>query len=289
MIETQPREIARGKTKIITLADDNDDEVDVGNGNVVTALDGKRKSWFERKGEYSTQTNHYAMKLLESAGIPVAYIRRTGPDTFRARRCEMLPYEVVAVRQVDGESSFLKRNPDVSAGHVFEELQVSFFLKTSELQFKGITFDQKDDPLIASISAEGVLTCRPDKPVGPENATRLIPADLLYGTREVHPFEEMDELMRKVFVVLERGWRRDGCRLLDLKIEFGITRGGHLFVADVIDADSWRLLSRFGAHLDKQPFRNESVSIEVLAERYREVAERIVRFKELDGRALLAA
>lgn len=288
MIETQPREIARGKTKVIMRESEFDDEGEFLNLEDLTAGDGAKKAWFPMKGVYSTQTNHFAMRLIEEAGIPVAYRCRSGLDKFRALIVDMLPYEIVALRLATAKSSFLKRNPGFQAGHVFEEVETALFLKTTDYEYRGIRFE-KNDPFVAAEGTEGVLVCRPDMPVGEGNTLTHIPSSMLFGDGPVHPFEELHEIVKRVFLVLEKAWKRDGCTLCDLKIECGYTRGGHLVVADVIDNDSWRLLSQFGVHLDKQPFRDGDTPLEVIAERYREVAERIVRFSHIDGHSLVVA
>jgi len=63
--------------------------------------------------------------------------------------------------------------------------------------------------------------------------------------------------------VLERAWKMLECTIRDFKIEFGIDRDGCLRVADVIDADSWRLRDKDGNELSKQLFRDDHPLAEV--------------------------
>lgn len=37
-----------------------------------------------------------------------------------------------------------------------------------------------------------------------------------------------------IFRILERAWNREGCVLVDMKIEFGVTSDGEVVLADVI-------------------------------------------------------
>ena len=57
---------------------------------------------------------------------------------------------------------------------------------------------------------------------------------------------------------------------MDFKVEFGLTAGGTLLLADVIDNDSWRVLEG-GAHIDKQAYRDGG-ALDSVAEKYRHVA-----------------
>ncbi|MGB2791571.1 MAG: phosphoribosylaminoimidazolesuccinocarboxamide synthase, partial [Candidatus Moraniibacteriota bacterium] len=87
----------------------------------------------------------------------------------------------------------------------------------------------------------------------------------------------IEEIARKVFLVLEGAWAQLGCRLVDFKIEFGIDQGGNLLVADVIDNDSWRLRTGDWQELSKQLFR-DNLNMDVIADKYALVANLVERF-----------
>ncbi|MGH7175455.1 MAG: phosphoribosylaminoimidazolesuccinocarboxamide synthase [Minisyncoccia bacterium] len=250
----------------------------------ITAGDGAKHDSFERKAVYATTTTKNVFLLLEACGIPTAFVREEGPADLIVRKCQMLLYEVVARRLALG--SYCKRNPHVPKGTRFEALVVEFYLKTSGKDFKGTPLE-KDDPLIVSILPEGIQVTRPDIPDAPS-----VPIEgKLLGWKSggedgyMDPFGEMERLARLVFLVLEKAWALQAHTLADLKIEFGITTEGKLVVADVIDNDSWRVLTASGEHLDKQLYR-ENVELETVAKRYEEVAQRSERFAELAARKL---
>jgi phosphoribosylaminoimidazole carboxylase/phosphoribosylaminoimidazole-succinocarboxamide synthase len=84
--------------------------------------------------------------------------------------------------------------------------------------------------------------------------------------------EDIEKLLRRTGMVLEGAWTQLGCRLIDFKIEMGITSDGQLVVADVIDADSWRLRSADWQELSKQLFR-DNVDMAQIANKYALVAQ----------------
>ncbi len=267
-----------GKTKQVYALGDG--TADVVSKDDITAGDGAKHDVFEGKGVFATKTTSNVFELLEACGIPTAFIGRVAADTFRARLCTMLPYEVVARRIALG--SYVKRNPEIKAGTRFEALVVEFFLKTSGKAFGGVSLE-KDDPLITGFTSAGVGVCRPDMPQGSDNPPVNIPARAVYGTHAGdgnHPFREMEALVRRVFLVLEKAWALQGCTLCDLKIEFGFDDKGTLLVADVVDNDSWRLLDEAGKHLDKQRYR-DGAPVWQVRELYEHVARRTYAFAHL--------
>ncbi len=177
--------------------------------------------------------------------------------------------------------SYLKRNPHVRREHRFNTLVVEFFLKTNGGEFRGIKF-LKDDPYIGAYSIQGLSTYRPDMPVNLADASAIhVGADTIYAKDKdvCHPFKLMEEIARKVFLVVEKAWDIQDCTLCDLKIEFGHTTKGELVVADVIDNDSWRLFDDRRRHLDKQRYR-DGAEISEVESLYKNVAERTTRFGE---------
>ena len=279
-MDTSAKVIARGKTKELREVLGEPGIVEAIAFNDITALDGDETEWFPNKGVYATQVNHYTMQLLKKAGIPVAYKKRTGTNKWHMQECAMWPYEVVAVRQVTEKSSIRKRNPELAIGERFQPLEMALFLKTTKGRYGNFAFE-KGDPFVVSEGSRGILVCRPDRPPGVGNPVTLISAEVLFKDGRAHDLNAIRFLANRAFIVLEWAWKQQGCTLCDLKVEFGVSLDGRLLLADVIDPDSWRLLSLYGAHLDKQPFRDKSLSLEIIAERYREVAERVAAFDKL--------
>lgn len=89
---------------------------------------------------------------------------------------------------------------------------------------------------------------------------------------------KIEELARKTFLVLERAWAILGFRLIDFKIEFGIGPNGELFVADVIDNDSWRLRTIDWEEVSKQLFR-DNADMNLISDKYALVAALVNLFR----------
>lgn len=237
---------------------------------------------FATKAETSSTVNDCVMRLLHDGGIPVAYNYEVTKTAFIAYDCVMLPLEVVARRYFVGSS--LKRHPELERSEgippvITRPLAVEFYLKTNNGCVLGVYGEMIDlhlggdtdaeDPIIYGLYSDyewGLF--HPKKPKEGSLLWCIEPRKVL---RDLGMIEQMDLLMRRVFLTLETAWATLDLRLIDLKIEFGITPDGRLVVADVIDNDSWRLRTQDWQELSKQAFRdNEDLSI--VEEKYIQVA-----------------
>lgn len=243
---------------------------------------------FGSKARCATSTTCRMFELLEAAGIPTAFVRQLSETGFLAKKVTMLPLEVVARRLAVG--SFVKRRPDMkrpdNKPHRFGRLWTEFFLKTSggklvigdETLVEGLDPQKgQEDPLIADPYAEEWKLLHSKKPLGhPEcDLERTVLREKV--VEDPNLIQRMDEILRKVFLVLEGAWNTLGLRLVDLKIEFGITAEGDLVVADVIDNDSWRLRDQDWTELSKQRFRDgdELSAVEEVYQLVARLAEQI--------------
>jgi len=287
--------VIEGKTKIINEVEGDENSVIIKNKDAITKNDDKSLTKnMASKAEYGTATTCMVFQLLKDAGIPVAFDRQLSPTEFLAPKCEMIALEVIARRYAVG--SYLKRFPNlkVEEGETpirFHNLVFELFLKTSN--GRCINRNKLDFLTPRDITAET------DKPV--DDPFIYNPYDLIWKLK--HPkipnwIEESDlgitvdpediipyhiqlktieAITRKVFLVLEGAWAQLGLRLIDFKIEFGISSKGELLVADVIDNDSWRLRTSDWKELSKQLFR-DNYAMEEISESYAFVAKLAERF-----------
>ena len=99
--------------------------------------DGEQRDVIEGKAVSATTTTCNTFRLLAAHGVPTHFVDQVDPVTFRARRVEMIPLELVARRIATG--SFLDRHPDVAEGTVLADLVFEVFEKD----------DASHDPLLA--------------------------------------------------------------------------------------------------------------------------------------------
>ena len=240
-------EIAEGKTKEIYRVEPG--VVKIVSKPVITAGDGAKKDPIEGKDGWANNTTVNVFELLNKHGIKTHFIKRAGETAFLAFECAMIPIEVVGRRI--GTGSYLKRNPKIPDGTVFDELVVEFFYKDDELH----------DPIIykGTITPEWQLH-KADQPKDfyafePDRSSSYIKTIIpCLAWEEAAYIEKQTE---QIFLILEETWKELGITLWDFKIEFGRRKdSGEIVLADVIDNDSWRIRTEDGQQLDKQRYRD---------------------------------
>jgi phosphoribosylaminoimidazole carboxylase/phosphoribosylaminoimidazole-succinocarboxamide synthase len=282
MIYEKGELLTEGKTKKIFGVVGNFGLVIVEHKNTITALDDPRRTKeFETKARYSTATTCRVFELLRNAEIPVAFQEQISPTEFLALNCKMIKLEVVARRFAVG--SYLKRNPqlkqpDGQPPYRFHRLVAEFFLKTTggkflhstkgEILIEGLDPQKgEEDPLIINPFEEKWQLFHSKKPAWDDTANlkRTVKDWQVIDKEDAHKkMEQMESILRKVFLVLEGAWNTLGLHLIDLKIEFGIDpNSGEVVVADVIDNDSWRLKDQNWQELSKEAFRQGEELAEV--------------------------
>ena len=236
-----------GKTKNIIYLGNN--IVRLQNKADITADDGKRRKIIEGKDILATQTTANVFSLLLELGVPNHFIFRDSPNSFLAFDCKMIDVEVVIRRKVGEKSSYLKRNPEIQPGTIFEDLIVEFFFKD----------DSRHDPIIVFMDGKWLLH-QPKKPIS--DSSYLDEINPLCTASEI---EEMENIAKIVFSILEQGWAILDITLEDLKIEFGRASRlkNKILLADVIDNDSWRI-TKDGKDISKQVFRDGGNTDKVL-------------------------
>ena len=266
--------IAEGKTKIISGVANHPGLVIVGNKNDITAFDDPTSTKkFATKGGYATATTCCVFELLRRAGIPVAFGEQISDTEFVAEKCRMIPLEVVVRRYAVG--SYLKRHPELERKkgeqpHRFHRLVVELFLKTTggrlkigdEVIIEGLSHvvddaeKPLDDPFIANPEDELWNLFDPKKPTWEPGADLGKTVPMAKIVKDNGMAKEITNIARSTFLVLEGAWRILNYRLIDFKIEFGITPDGKVVIGDVIDNDSWRLRDQNWKELSKQAFRD---------------------------------
>jgi len=276
--------VAKGKTKEIWGTDNPNVVIMKNLRNITADNDPNKTRAFETKAISATTTTCRVFELLEQTGIPTAYIKQLSETEIVAKSCAMIPLEVIARRYAVG--SYLKRHPELGKEegempHRFHRLCFELFLKTTngglsidgETLISGLTPDE-DDPFICNPFDNQWTLLHPKttdkKPLGNVDNGKILPENI--------KIKQIEELTRKTFLVLEGAWNNLGYRLIDFKLEFGITNAGELVIADVIDNDSWRLRTADWEELSKQVFR-EGHPLNEVENKYARVAQLVSQFR----------
>lgn len=286
--------LTEGKTKKIISVVDNSNLVIIQHKKTITAHDDPQfTQQFEGKDKFSTTTTCRIFELLQKAELPVAYIEQISPTEFVAPRCQMIPLEVVA--RLFAVGSYLKRFPELKvqegqSPHQFPRAVIEFFLKTTkgellgpnqEVLLKGLDPAQgEEDPLIANPNEQFWRLVHPKKPVSDPTADlkRSLEATQILGENFSWKMKTMEKLVTNVFYVLIKAWGKVDCRLIDMKIEFGLSdKDNQLLIADVIDNDSWRLRDKNWNELSKEVFR-QGGDLATVANNYELVAKLVSQF-----------
>ena len=238
------------------------------------------------KGALCNYTTVRVFELLEENKVATAYLEWDSDNSFVAYKVAMLPLEIVVRNK--GYGSWLERNPHIhpklgQKAVEFKEAVFELFLKTTSgrLEHGGAVIieglnQQANDPWIPHpYAAEWAIRYSKlplTDPAG--DLPFVIDPQSILGKISI---QAITALAFRVNEVLTRAWKNLGYDLIDFKMEVGMTANGELVVADVLDADSWRLWNAEGEAFDKQLFR-DGKSLTLILERYQIVADLASRF-----------
>ena len=211
----------QGKVKTI-FALDEPDKVLIQYEDKVTAGNGKKEAYYEKKGEICCKISELLFQELERFGIKTHYITMS---TYRAMACkkvDIIPIEVV-VRNVAAGS--IVRQTNIEKGTVFPTPLVECYLKD----------DEKDDPLLT------------------EDRIRIM------GD---YPIRILKQRAGEVNSILKGIFEKIGFTLVDFKLEYGYDKDGNLLLADELSPDGMRLWKEGTSEsFDKDLFRNANGDI----------------------------
>lgn len=266
-------ELAEGKTKVIWSTDAFDSVIVVTKDDI-TAGDGEKHDVIPGLGDLRNQMTCNCFALLEKSGVRTHFSKRLQGASFLARKCCMIPIELVAREIAFG--SYLKRNSAIPSGTAFEVPVVEFFLKD----------DHRHDPLmIWDRDSNSFKLYDAKKPVSPESFLGDLPMDTPFIPTSSDEVELLSKLLSRTFIILRDAWRKQDVVLVDLKIEAGYDIAtGKILVADVIDNDSWRIWPHGDPSqmMDKQVYRDsgelDPELVRKLLANYTRVAEATSQF-----------
>lgn len=204
-----------------------------------TAFNGIKKGSFEGKGIINNKMANLIFKLLSKDGIKTHLVEELNDRETLVKQVKIIPLEVI-IRNV-AAGSFSKRY-GVEEGTPFKTPTLEFSYKNDDL----------GDPLINDYQAIALgIATREDINIISDMAFKV------------------NESLKKIFLNI-------GIKLIDFKIELGVTAEGEIVLADEISPDTCRLWdAETNKKLDKDRFR---LDLGEFGDVYREVFARLVEF-----------
>ncbi|GAA6824063.1 phosphoribosylaminoimidazolesuccinocarboxamide synthase [Helicobacter pylori] len=191
----------------------------------VTAGNGAKKDVIEGKGRLNNQITSNIFNFLKSQNVNSHFIEQISETEQLVTAVEIIPLEVV-VRNIAAGS--ITKRLGFKKGHIFEQPLVEFFYKNDDL----------NDPLITDDHV---------KLLNIANDTQI--AQLKNEALDIN--NKLIQLMDKMEL-----------RLVDFKIEFGITNAGDIILADEISPDTCRIWDKYSdTNFDKDVYREDRGSI----------------------------
>jgi phosphoribosylaminoimidazole-succinocarboxamide synthase len=224
-----------GKAKKI-FKTDNPEEILVYYKDDATAGNGAKHGIIVDKGIMNNTITTFFFDLLAKNGIEHHQIKKISDREALCTRVDIIPMEVVTRNIAAGS---LATKMGVEEGLVLKKPIVEFYYKNDDL----------NDPMINADYAEA------------------------FGFATSEQVAETKRIALKVNEVLKKFLLERKVRLVDFKIEFGVTSKGKVLLADEITPDTARLWDLdTNEKLDKDRFRRDLGSVE---EAYQEIIKRL--------------
>ncbi|MFS0862734.1 phosphoribosylaminoimidazolesuccinocarboxamide synthase [Fredinandcohnia sp. 179-A 10B2 NHS] len=201
-----------------------------------TAFNGEKKAQIVGKGRLNNEITSLLFSKLHVAGIKTHFIGKLSKTEQLVKRVTIIPLEVVVRNVVAGS---LSKRTGISEGTQLEKPVVEFYYKNDGL----------GDPLFTEDHIDM----------------------LQLATKE--QVSELKEKALKINSVLETYFSGLNIRLVDFKLEFGVTNEGSILLADEISPDTCRLWDcDTNEKFDKDVFRRDLGN---LTDAYTEILHRL--------------
>ena len=234
------KKLYEGKAKIIYETKDKNIVIQHFKDDA-TAFNNLKKAKVEGKGVLNNRISEYILTNLSECGIKTHFIKRLNMREQLIKKAEIFPIEFI-VRNIATGS--LTKRLGISEGTVLEKPLLEYCYKKDELE----------DPII---SKEHIFT---------------------FGWAEKKQIETIDKMTLRINDLLSGIFRGIGIKLIDFKIEYGITWNSdtnkkEIVLADEISPDTCRLWDiKTEKKLDKDRFRKDLGNV---IQGYQEVARRL--------------
>ncbi|MBD8069658.1 phosphoribosylaminoimidazolesuccinocarboxamide synthase [Bacillus sp. PS06] len=201
-----------------------------------TAFNGEKKEEITGKGRLNNEITSLLFEKLQQAGIESHFIQKISDTEQLVKQVTIIPLEVVVRNIIAGS---LATRLGIEEGRKLEQPFVEFYYKNDDL----------GDPLITEDHIEILKAATPEQ------------------------VQVLKEKALQINEVLKTHFLESNVRLVDFKLEFGLTNEGAILLADEISPDTCRLWDMdTNEKFDKDVFRR---NIGSLTEAYTKVLSRL--------------
>ena len=228
-------QLYEGKAKKVYATDDENLCV-VSYKDDATAFNGIKKGTILGKGVVNNRMSNFMFQMLEKEGIKTHYVKELNDRETLVKKVKIVPLEVIARNIIAGS---LSKRLGIEEGVELKKPVLEFCYKNDDL----------GDPILNNYHIFAI-----------EIATE-------------EELEKISSMALKINELLIAYFKTVNVRLVDFKLEFGITTDGELVLADEISPDTCRLWdSETNEKLDKDRFRRDLGGVE---EAYAEMMKRL--------------
>ena len=201
-----------------------------------TAFNGEKKETITGKGRLNNEITTLLFRKLQAVGIKTHFVEKLSETEQLVKKVSIIPLEVVTRNVIAGS---LSKRLGMEEGTVLAEPIVEFYFKDDDL----------GDPLVTEDHIRVLNVASPE---------------------QVSVLRDMALQINQVLIDHFASCR---VRLVDFKLEFGVTDEGEIILADEISPDTCRFWdATTGEKLDKDRFRRDMGNVE---EAYIEILNRI--------------
>ena len=213
-------QLYEGKAKKIYRTDD-ENVVWIQYKDSATAFNGEKKAEIIGKGRLNNEITSLLFTKLQQAGIESHFIEKISATEQLVKKVSIIPLEVVVRNIIAGS---LATRIGIEEGTELEQAVVEFYYKDDAL----------GDPLITDDHIRILKVATPEQ------------------------VAVLKEKALQINDVLQAYFLECNVRLVDFKLEFGLTEAGEILLADEISPDTCRLWDiETNEKLDKDVFRRD--------------------------------
>lgn len=201
-----------------------------------TAFNGEKKDTIEGKARLNNEITSIIFQTLTKMGIANHYVERLSPTEQLVKKVTIVPLEVVVRNIIAGS---LSKRLGMEEGTQLDQPIVEFYYKDDDL----------GDPIVTEDHIQILNIATPQQ------------------------LEEMRQMGFEVNKALQQLFANINVRLVDFKLEFGVTEEGVLLLADEISPDTCRLWDKdTNQKFDKDVYRR---NLGNLQDGYQEILNRL--------------